>query len=36
LPEGYRGAARFLLAERGVDVDQLREAVVVELGQVQG
>ena len=36
LPEGYRGAARFLLAELGVDVDQLREAVAVELGQVQG
>jgi ATP-dependent Clp protease ATP-binding subunit ClpA len=36
LPEGYRGAARFLLAELGVDVDQLREAVVVELGQLQG
>jgi ATP-dependent Clp protease ATP-binding subunit ClpA len=36
LPEGYRGAARFLLAELGVDLDQLREAVAVELGQVQG
>jgi len=36
LPEGYRGAARFLLAELGVDVDQLREAVAAELGQVQG
>ena len=36
LPEGYRGAARFLLADLGVDLDQLREAVAVELGQVQG
>jgi ATP-dependent Clp protease ATP-binding subunit ClpA len=36
LPGGYRGAARFLLVELGVDLDQLREAVAVELGQVQG
>ena len=36
LPEGYRGAARFLLAELGVDADQLRETVAAELGQVQG
>jgi ATP-dependent Clp protease ATP-binding subunit ClpA len=36
LPEGYRGAARFLLVELGIDLDQLREAVAVELGQVQG
>jgi ATP-dependent Clp protease ATP-binding subunit ClpA len=36
LPEGYRGATSFLLADLGVDLDQLREAVAVELGQVQG
>ena len=36
LPEGYRGAARFLLVELGIDLDQLRKAVAVELGQVQG
>jgi ATP-dependent Clp protease ATP-binding subunit ClpA len=35
LPEGYRGAAGFLLAALGVDLDRLQEAVLVELGGVQ-
>jgi hypothetical protein len=35
LAEGYRGAAGLLLVELGVDLDQLREAVMVELGGVQ-
>jgi ATP-dependent Clp protease ATP-binding subunit ClpA len=35
LPEGYRSAAGFLLAALGVDLDQLRDAVAVELGGVQ-
>lgn len=35
LAEGYRGAARLLLVELGVDLDQLREAVMDELGGVQ-
>ena len=33
--KGYRGAAGLLLVELGVDLDQLREAVMVELGGVQ-
>ena len=35
LPEGYRGAAGFLLAALWVDLDRLQEAVLVELGGVQ-
>ena len=35
LSKGYRGAAGFLLAALGVDLDRLQEAVLVELGGVQ-
>jgi ATP-dependent Clp protease ATP-binding subunit ClpA len=35
LPEGYRGAAGLLLAALGVDLDRLRDAVLVELGGVR-
>jgi hypothetical protein len=35
LPEGYRGAARPLLAALGVDLDQFRDAVTGQLGGVQ-
>jgi hypothetical protein len=35
LPKGYRGAAGPLVAALGIDLDQLREAVTVELGGVQ-
>ena len=34
LPEGYRGAAGLLLALLEVDLDRLRDAVLVELGGV--
>jgi ATP-dependent Clp protease ATP-binding subunit ClpA len=32
LPDGYRGAVGLLLAALGVDLDRLREAIIVELG----
>jgi hypothetical protein len=35
LPEGYRGAAGLLLALLEVDLDRLRDAVLVELGGVR-
>jgi ATP-dependent Clp protease ATP-binding subunit ClpA len=35
LPDGYQGAAGPLLADLGVDLDRLREAVAAELGGVQ-
>jgi Clp amino terminal domain, pathogenicity island component len=34
LPDGYQGAAGLLLAALGVDLDELRRAVVAELGPV--
>ena len=35
LPDGYQGAAGLLLAALGVDLDQLRDAIVIEVGGVQ-
>jgi ATP-dependent Clp protease ATP-binding subunit ClpA len=35
LPDGYPGAAGFLLAALGVDLDQLRDAVATEVGGLQ-
>jgi ATP-dependent Clp protease ATP-binding subunit ClpA len=32
LPDGYRGAVGLLLAALGVDLDRLREAIIIELG----
>jgi hypothetical protein len=35
LPDGYQGAAGLLLAALGVDLDQLRAAIAIEVGGVQ-
>jgi Clp amino terminal domain, pathogenicity island component len=35
LPEGYRGAAGLLLAALQVDIEQLRQAVALQLGGVR-